>query len=37
MFQEFIELERFSWAFNDYIFALAAIVEQMNKIPIHKS
>lgn len=37
MFQEFIELERFSWSFNDYISALAAIVEQMNKIPIHKS
>ncbi|NUJ97748.1 hypothetical protein HGA92_03085 [Candidatus Gracilibacteria bacterium] len=37
MFQEFIELERFSGSFNDYISALAAIVEQMNKIPIHKS
>jgi hypothetical protein len=37
MFQDFIEIERFSSALSDYVFTISAIIEQMNKIPIHKS
>lgn len=37
MKQNFIEIGIFSEALRDYIFTIGAIIEQMNKIPIHKS